>query len=271
MRDDDGLEDAGLGAGSDMLLDEEALQRRIGEAHRRAAELTQIVIECDPDGLILRVNENFERAFGHPRSAVVGRHHGMLFAPTADDASQWRVLASGQALDGEIEGRCADGSAIFLRRLAVPVADAGGLVARIVLTASDVSASRQRAVEAEARWVAANRGQAIIEFDPDGHVLEANESFQRTMGYSLREIRGQHHSMFCAPDYILSEEYRDFWLRLGKGEQIAGQFHRIGKYNRDVHLQASYSPIFDHKGDVVRVIKHAHEVTRQVMLEKRIE
>jgi methyl-accepting chemotaxis protein len=269
MRDDDGLEDAGLGPGSDMLLDEAALQRRIAEAHRRAADMTQIVIECDADGLILAVNETFERAFGHARAAVAGRHHAMLLA--SDDAEAWRTLMSGRPVEGEIEARHADGSALRLRRLASPVTGPNGAVARVLICAVDVTAPARRAAEAEARWAAANRGQAIAEFSPEGELLDANENFQRTMGYALREIRGQHHSMFCPPDYILSEDYRDFWLRLGKGEQRCGQVHRVGKYNREVFLRASYCPILDPKGEVSRVVKYAHDVTRQVMLERRIE
>jgi methyl-accepting chemotaxis protein len=110
----------------------------------------------------------------------------------------------------------------------------------------------------------------VIEFDLDGHVLSANENFLRTMGYTQREIIGQHHSMFCDSDYIKSAEYRDFWLNLNRGEFNAGRFHRKGKFGRDVYIQATYSPIMNLKGEVLKVIKYATDITDQAVLEQKI-
>ena len=39
---------------------------------------------------------------------------------------------------------------------------------------------------------AISRSQAVIEFDLDGTIVEANENFLQALGYSLAEIRGQH-------------------------------------------------------------------------------
>jgi len=117
---------------------------------------------------------------------------------------------------------------------------------------------------------AMDRGQAVIEFDLDGKVLTANRNFLVAMGYTLREVQGQHHSIFCSAEYTQSPEYQDFWLRLGEGEFISGRFHRVGKFNRDVWIQASYNPIFDLNGKVAKVVKYAYDVTKEVMLEKRI-
>jgi methyl-accepting chemotaxis protein len=102
-------------------------------------------------------------------------------------------------------------------------------------------------------------------------VLSANDNFLRTMGYSLREILGHHHSEFCDDEYVRSQEYRDFWIRLGKGEGLAGRFHRKGKYGRDVHIQATYNPILDLSGKPFKVVKFAYDVTTEVERENRIE
>lgn len=76
--------------------------------------------------------------------------------------------------------------------------------------------------------------------------------------------------MFCPIDYARSKEYRDFWLKLGNGEFISGRFHRIGKYDRDVWIQATYNPIFDLNGKVMKIVKFAHDVTSEVQLEQLI-
>jgi methyl-accepting chemotaxis protein len=110
----------------------------------------------------------------------------------------------------------------------------------------------------------------VIEFDLNGQVLNANRNFLTAMGYTLREIQNQHHSIFCSGEYTQSKEYRDFWLRLSEGEFISGRFHRVGKFNRDVWIQATYNPIFDLNGKVMKIVKYAHDVTNEVKLEKRI-
>jgi len=110
---------------------------------------------------------------------------------------------------------------------------------------------------------AINRVQAVIEFGMDGKVLHANENFLKTLGYSLEEIKGNHHSMFVDVAYRQSPEYRLFWEKLGRGEYDAGQYKRIGKGGREVWIQASYNPVFDANGKPFKVVKFATDITQQ--------
>lgn len=117
--------------------------------------------------------------------------------------------------------------------------------------------------EGESKLAALDRVQAVIEFEPDGTIITANENFCDAMGYSLKEIQGQHHSMFADPEFAASAEYRDFWKKLGKGEFEAGEFRRLAKGGRDIWIQASYNPIFDENGDVYKVVKYATDITEE--------
>ncbi|MEZ5994115.1 MAG: PAS domain S-box protein, partial [Hyphomonadaceae bacterium] len=119
---------------------------------------------------------------------------------------------------------------------------------------------------AEGYVKAISRAQAVIEFKPDGTILNANENFLSVMGYTLNEIVGQHHSMFAAPEYVRSNEYRAFWEKLNRGEFVADKFFRLGKGGKDVWIQASYNPIMDKAGKVVKVVKFAIDVTAQEKL-----
>ncbi|MFN8854342.1 MAG: PAS domain-containing protein, partial [Planctomycetaceae bacterium] len=130
------------------------------------------------------------------------------------------------------------------RRSAVPASDAGQRMTTEILDALD-------------------RSQAVIRFSPDGTILSANGIFLSTMGYSLTEIEGQHHSMFVAESTRLSPEYRDFWQALARGEFRAGQFARVAKGGREVWLQATYNPILDSSGRTIEVIKYATDVSAQ--------
>ncbi len=129
--------------------------------------------------------------------------------------------------------------------------------------ASKGAATQQRLLAAQV--AAISRSQAVIEFAVDGTVLDANDNFLTALGYTLGEIKGQHHSMFVDPAYRTSPEYRAFWDKLGRGEFDAGVYKRIGKGGKEVWIQASYNPILDQNGKPFRVIKYATDITGQVM------
>lgn len=108
---------------------------------------------------------------------------------------------------------------------------------------------------------ALNRVQAVIEFDLQGTILHANENFLATLGYTLEEVRGKHHRMFCDPDYVRTEAYRQFWERLGRGEFDRGEYRRLGRGGREIWINASYNPVIDDSGRPYKVIKFATDIT----------
>ena len=123
-----------------------------------------------------------------------------------------------------------------------------------------------RHAEEHATLDALGKSLAIIEFDLTGRILSANANFCAAMGYELGEVVGRHHSMFVEPEHARSAEYREFWARLNRGEFIAQEFRRIGKGGREIWIQASYNPIFDPSGEVVKVVKFATDITDRVLL-----
>lgn len=123
----------------------------------------------------------------------------------------------------------------------------------------------------EAIFNAMNKSQAVIQFKPDGTILDANDNFLNAMGYKLDEVQGRHHSMFAEPDFAASAEYREFWEKLANGEFQAAEYLRIGKGGKQVWIQASYNPIFNSTGKVVKVIKFATDTTEQVLMRQENE
>ncbi len=120
----------------------------------------------------------------------------------------------------------------------------------------------QRLAELEATVAAIHRSQAVIEFELDGTILTANTNFLKTVGYSLEEIRGRHHSMFADPEFARSDEYKQFWLNLGRGEFFAGKFQRQGKGGVEIWIQGAYNPVFDADGKPCKVIKFCTDITQ---------
>lgn len=117
-----------------------------------------------------------------------------------------------------------------------------------------------------AQVVAIKRSQAVIEFNLDGTIITANDNFLKTMGYTLDEIKGAHHSKFVSETYRNSAEYRELWAKLNRGENVAGELKRIAKGGEEIWLQASYNPIMDMKGKPFKVVKYASDITTQVKL-----
>ncbi len=114
---------------------------------------------------------------------------------------------------------------------------------------------------AAATLAAISASQAMIEFQPDGTIITANENFCNALGYQLQEIQGQHHRIFCEAEYRESPEYGEFWSTLRSGTFQSGEFLRISKDGQEVWIQASYNPVVDAGGNVVKVVKNAVDIT----------
>jgi methyl-accepting chemotaxis protein len=124
-------------------------------------------------------------------------------------------------------------------------------------------AGKEESIETTGKLAALDRAQAVIEFDLDGTILNANHNFLAVVGYTLDEIQGKHHSMFVEDAYRSSVEYKAFWQKLNAGEYLSDEYKRLGKGGREVWIQASYNPILDDAGKPVRIVKFATDVTEQ--------
>lgn len=225
------------------------------------------VIEFDPSGRILTANANFCDAMGYSLAEIVGQHHRMFvepgYAASSEYSEFWQRLAQGKFDRRQYKRLAKGGREIWIEASYNPVFS-GSKVVRVVKVATDVTAARQKSSEDAGKLDALSRAQAVIEFTPEGKILDANENFLKTLGYSLSEIVGGHHSMFCDKEYAKGDEYRQFWAKLAQGEFFSEEFARIAKSGRRVYIQASYNPIFDSEGRVFKVVKYATDITGRV-------
>ncbi|MDR9773946.1 PAS domain-containing methyl-accepting chemotaxis protein [Rhizobium hidalgonense] len=232
-----------------------------------AISKSQAIIEFDLSGNILTANENFCNALGYRLNEIIGKHHSMFCEPaytaTPEYRAFWARLGRGE-YDAGAYKRLAKGSReIWIQASYNPVTK-GGKPFKVVKFAADITAAKKQAVEDAGKLEAISRSQAVIEFTPKGEILTANENFCQAMGYSLAEIAGKYHSIFCDPAHIRTEEYGNFWRRLADGEFIANEFVRFGKGGREIWIQAAYNPIVDADGKVYKVVKFATDVTQRM-------
>jgi len=140
------------------------------------------------------------------------------------------------------------------------------------MVAWEVVTERVRAAADNAGQIAAiGKSQAAVEFQMDGTVVSANDNFLKTVGYTMDEIKGKHHSIFVDEPYRHSPEYREFWAKLNRGEYQTGEYKRISKSGKVVWLQAAYNPIMDMDGKPFKVVKYATDVTQDVKAKQEME
>jgi methyl-accepting chemotaxis protein len=223
------------------------------------------VIEFDLTGHVLKANGNFSAVMGYEAEEVVGKHHAMFvdatYAASAEYKDFWARLAAGQTQTARFKRRAKDGHAVWLEASYNPILDADGMPWKVVKYATDITARELRDADVRGKLGAIDRTQAIVEFDVHGNVLAVNENFERAMGYVAAEVVGKHHSTFVEADYARSQEYRNFWLSLARGQAHAARFKRRGNGGREVWLEATYNPIIDADGHVLKVVKFATDIT----------
>ncbi|GJD55750.1 methyl-accepting chemotaxis protein [Methylobacterium dankookense] len=238
-----------------------------------ALDSVQAVIEFRPDGTVLDANANFLKAMGYRLDEIQGRHHGMFVEPAERDGVAyrgfWEALGRGEAQVRSFKRLAKGGREVWIEASYNPIRDRAGQVVKVVKFATDVTAQTQRAIELDGQIAALNRSQAVIAFTPDGVILDANTNFLAAVGYAIDEIRGRHHGMFVDGDERESPAYREFWAALARGEFQSAEFRRIAKGGREIFIQATYNPITDREGRVVKVVKFATEVTAQVLERRR--
>ena len=251
----------------DITAAEEASAQSLSNQILNALDKSQASIVFNLDGTIVEANENFLKTVGYRAQEIIGQHHSM-FVDSAYAASEeyrqfWRNLASGQFSAGKYPRVGKAGNKIWLQASYNPVLDGQGRPHKVIKYAVDISAAEEANEYSGANQImkALDRSQASIEFNLDGTIITANENFLQTVGYSLREIVGQHHRIFVPPALAATDEYRRFWSDLGNGQFSAGKYERVGKSGDVIWLQASYNPVLDKDGRAVKVIKYATNIT----------
>jgi methyl-accepting chemotaxis protein len=241
----------------------------------RAIDRAQAVVEFDLRGHVLAANERFLELMGYSLEEAQGQHHRMFCDPAyvATDAyrSFWDKLGRGEYDAGQYKRMAKNNRDVWIQATYNPIYSSDGRLIKIVKFATDITEFKRGVAESDGRLAAIDRANAVIEFDLEGNVLRANQNFLDAMGYTLREIVGKHHRMFCDPQDVATAEYRDFWARLSRGDYNAGRYVRVSKHGYRVWLQATYNPVFDESGRPYKIVKYASDITAQVERERRMQ
>ncbi len=232
-----------------------------------AVSKSQAVIEFNLDGTIISANDNFLNTVGYSLEEIKGHHHSLFVEPAYGKSKEykefWKKLNNGEFIAEVFKRIGKGGKEVWIQASYNPIQDLNGQPFKVVKYATDITAERLQSADYLGQIEAVGKSQAVIEFNMDGTIITANDNFLNTVGYSLDEIKGEHHSMFVEPSYGKSKEYKEFWEKLNRGEFIADIFKRFGKDGKVIWIQASYNPILDLNGRPFKVVKYATDVTEE--------
>jgi methyl-accepting chemotaxis protein len=243
------------------------------EAAFETVQRSRCFLELDLDETILDANDNYLKIMGYSRDELVGKKH-IVTTEQSDEGRRaydelWGRLRAGDYLERELKRVTKTGKPVWFHCTYNHLRDRSGKPYRVIMIFTDLTAQKIHQSDLQSQINAISRSQAMIEFELDGRIVNANENLQKVLGYRLDEIRGQPHSMLVDPDDRNSETYRRFWKKLAGGEFVSGQFHRLAKGGRDVWIQASYNPVLDLDGKPWKVVKFATDITEHFLQQKK--
>lgn len=239
-----------------------------------AIDQSQAVIQFALDGSIEQANTNFLQLMGYQLAEVLGKHHRIFVeekeARSAAYQNFWDELRRGKPQTAEFKRITKSGQSVWIQASYTPILHKGKVV-RIIKFATDVTAQVLSRANLESQLAAIHRAQAVIEFDVKGHILTANENFLQLMGYQLHEIKGQHHRIFVENQEAQSPAYQQFWAQLRQGQYQTAEYKRLTKQGQPVWIHATYNPIQAPDGTVLKIVKFANDITRDVLQKKEFQ
>lgn len=254
---------------SDALLEE--LQ------YKQAIDQSWASIVFDTKGNILDLNDNFLKAFLYEsKDELVGKHHSIFCSPEYTETEEyknfWEELGSGNLKTGEFKRFDKEGNPVFINASYTPVKNDSGEIIRIMKIASNITEMVKSRALSNNLKKAVDTGMAFIEFDIVGNILNANDNFLMTMGYSeISEIVGQHHRIFCTEEQAESQEYLDFWESFKEGKVHSGEVERRDSEGNSIWLEATYTPVKDIEGNFYKVIKIASNITKNKKAQNELQ
>jgi methyl-accepting chemotaxis protein len=232
------------------------------------------VIEFDLQGNVLTANENFRKASGYSLAELRTMHHRSFVDAADRDTPQYRAfwdrLRAGETQTAQYKRMGKDGLPLWVQATYFPILDRRGRPFKVVKHTVNVTEQMLKQSDGQGQLAAISKAQAVAEFDLDGGVRTANANFLSLTGYSLDELRGQHHRMFMDPLEQDGPWYRSLWPRLARGEYDAGQYRLLAKGGRQAWIQTSFNPILDVEGKPFKVVQYATDVTAQVRFSEQL-
>lgn len=197
------------------------------------------IVSKDLDGIITSWNPGAEAIFGFTAEEMVGNSMYALLPPHLyeEESGILEKLRRGEKVDHlETVRLRKDGSLIDVSVTSSPIRDASGKIIGASKIARDISQKKRS--ESRIKLISSvftNTNEGIVITDPNGVIIESNESFSRISGYCREEVLGKTSRFFRSsrqgPEFVqevcesllATDHYQgEAWSRRKSGEAYAG-------------------------------------------------
>jgi methyl-accepting chemotaxis protein len=232
----------------------------------RALSQSQPLVELGLDGFVRYASQSYTELSGFEPDELVGKHYSALFdskqLAQKEFRGMWAELTSGHVRSEQLKQQGKFGRELWVQALFTPVLEGSGRVNKILISFVDISESSAREADYRAQLTAVQGMGVLAEFDLDGTLLSANQSFLDVFGYRLDEVQGRSHDLSFG-----AVEQPRFWERLASGANLNGRFKLRAKGGREVWLFASYAPVLGPNGKPYKVVCLATDASEAVKTE----
>lgn len=254
----------------------QALEAELSNYRHVYQDLREEMLYCalDTQGQIVEIDPSFLESLGYSKQSVLHQPiqkfmmEESLRKPHGQQLMQ--AIKRGDHWHGALHIKKHDGSEGWYRAIIHPMPATEEQTPTLAIYASELTRTISQSRAQQDMLAALNRSSAVIEFAPDGTILDANDNFLKCVHYRKDQIVGKHHRIFCAPDEVNSQAYQDFWHKLSSGQFVSDRFRRFDSYGNEVWLEASYNPIYNDSGKLYKVAKFATDITAQMQREQAI-
>ncbi|MGV2871992.1 methyl-accepting chemotaxis protein [Colwellia sp. E150_009] len=246
------------------------LEKQLDSFHRIHDGLKKemIYFSLNTKGEFIEVSTQFLEKLGYSESRILKQNIRDYIVKSSLDKNHCKMMFdaiyAAQHWHGAIQLLSNDNREIWLRAIIQPKYISETNSVELVIYSSELTQTISRSREQGDMLDALNRSSAVIEFNLEGIILDANENFLKTMKYSKEQIIGKHHKIFCDPKEVETQKYRDFWQKLSTGKHVSDRFQRFDSQNNSVWLEASYNPIHNNEGQLYKVAKFATVITDEM-------
>jgi len=244
---------------------EVAKRREIHMLSLVANKTNNSVIITDANERIEYVNPGFTKMTGYTFDEVKGKRPGDVLQGKLTDPETKRkireAISARKPIYSEILNYRKNGEAYWVSLAVNPVLSPDGALERLVSIQSNITATKELALDFAGKVEAISRSQAVIECQMNGVIVSANDNFLKLLGYSPAEVQGKHYSIFLDESQKQSSGYREFWAKLNRGEAQAGEYKHLAKGGKELCLQAYYNPISDLAGQPCKILCYASDAT----------
>jgi len=230
------------------------------------------MLVMDPEGNVLDTNDLFLNSFGYAKDELIGKNHEIFVQHEGVDKKQndeiWTKLNRGESSSAQIKRFSKEGKEIWLDVTYNPIlaADGTNKVLKVVNYYRDVTEQKIKDIDVEGQLNAIGRSQGVIELDLEGYIIKVNKTYCDMLGYQEKDLLDNHVSMLLDPTFANSPAYKELWNKLINGAVDSGQYKRIGKGGKEVWIQASYNPIKDENGKIIKIVNYTIDITAEKLM-----